>query len=157
MGHGEGITDQWDEGTLADVVEVGDFFAVEAEWPNDYNTELDFIVHKARARCWSGYDRCLRFRRRKKICGAAKTRRSPRLTGQSPRIVADRRENGAIAENRGGPPQKRGDRPESWRTAAKRAIRPETRRSVPITSVAPNRGDRLVDGAIALKNAAIAL
>ncbi|KAL3694695.1 hypothetical protein R1sor_008346 [Riccia sorocarpa] len=40
MGHGEGITDQWDEGTLADVLEVGDFFAVEAEWPNDYNAEF---------------------------------------------------------------------------------------------------------------------
>ncbi|KAL3676711.1 hypothetical protein R1sor_026659 [Riccia sorocarpa] len=40
MGQGEGITDRWDEGTLADVVEVGDFFAVEAEWPIDYNAEF---------------------------------------------------------------------------------------------------------------------
>ncbi|KAL3699983.1 hypothetical protein R1sor_018005 [Riccia sorocarpa] len=40
MGHGQGITDQWDEGSLADLVEVGEFFAVEAEWPNDYNAEF---------------------------------------------------------------------------------------------------------------------
>ncbi|KAL3701692.1 hypothetical protein R1sor_019714 [Riccia sorocarpa] len=40
MGHGEGIENQWDEGTLADLVEVGDFFAVEAEWPNDYDAEF---------------------------------------------------------------------------------------------------------------------
>ncbi|KAL3699796.1 hypothetical protein R1sor_017818 [Riccia sorocarpa] len=36
----EGITDQWDEGSLADLVEVGEFFAVKAEWPNDYNAEF---------------------------------------------------------------------------------------------------------------------
>ncbi|KAL3680960.1 hypothetical protein R1sor_023916 [Riccia sorocarpa] len=40
MGHGEGIENQWDEGTLIDLVEVGDFFAVEAEWPNDYDAEF---------------------------------------------------------------------------------------------------------------------
>ncbi|KAL3678963.1 hypothetical protein R1sor_021919 [Riccia sorocarpa] len=40
MGQGEGITDRWDERTLADVVEVGDFFAIEAEWPNDYNAKF---------------------------------------------------------------------------------------------------------------------
>ncbi|KAL3683358.1 hypothetical protein R1sor_001380 [Riccia sorocarpa] len=40
MGHGEGIENQWDEGTLADLVEVRDFFAVEAEWPNDYDAEF---------------------------------------------------------------------------------------------------------------------
>ncbi|KAL3686037.1 hypothetical protein R1sor_004059 [Riccia sorocarpa] len=40
IGHGQGIGDQWVEGTIADVVEVGDFFAVEAEWPNDYSAEF---------------------------------------------------------------------------------------------------------------------
>ncbi|KAL3694855.1 hypothetical protein R1sor_008506 [Riccia sorocarpa] len=40
IGHGQGILDQSDEGTIADLVEVGDFFAVEAEWPNDYSAEF---------------------------------------------------------------------------------------------------------------------
>ncbi|KAL3676804.1 hypothetical protein R1sor_026752 [Riccia sorocarpa] len=40
IGHGQGIGDQWEEGTIADVVEVGDFFAVEAEWPNDFSAEF---------------------------------------------------------------------------------------------------------------------
>ncbi|KAL3702355.1 hypothetical protein R1sor_020377 [Riccia sorocarpa] len=40
IGHGQDIPDQSDEGTIADLVEVGDFFAVEAEWPNDYSAEF---------------------------------------------------------------------------------------------------------------------
>ncbi|KAL3691754.1 hypothetical protein R1sor_005405 [Riccia sorocarpa] len=40
IGHGQGIPDQSDEGKIADLVEVGDFFAVEAERPNDYSAEF---------------------------------------------------------------------------------------------------------------------
>ncbi|KAL3691930.1 hypothetical protein R1sor_005581 [Riccia sorocarpa] len=40
IGHGQGIPDQSDEGTVVDLVEVDDFFAVEAEWPNDYSAEF---------------------------------------------------------------------------------------------------------------------
>ncbi|KAL3695545.1 hypothetical protein R1sor_009621 [Riccia sorocarpa] len=36
-----GYGHQSDEGTIADLVEVGDFFVVEVEWPNDYNAERE--------------------------------------------------------------------------------------------------------------------
>ncbi|KAL3686065.1 hypothetical protein R1sor_004087 [Riccia sorocarpa] len=40
IGDGQGISDQSDEGTIVDLVEVGDFFVVEVEWPNDYSAEF---------------------------------------------------------------------------------------------------------------------
>ncbi|KAL3675756.1 hypothetical protein R1sor_025704 [Riccia sorocarpa] len=43
IGPGQGVTEQWDKDDLADLIEVGDFFAAEAELDNDYDVEFWII------------------------------------------------------------------------------------------------------------------
>ncbi|KAL3697069.1 hypothetical protein R1sor_011145 [Riccia sorocarpa] len=43
IGQGQGVTEQWDKDDLADLIEVGDFFATEAELGNDYDAEFWII------------------------------------------------------------------------------------------------------------------
>jgi hypothetical protein len=60
MGVGEGGS-QWEDGSLAELVKLGDFYAVEAEHPNDWSADFyvlqcEEVLHKVEDRFTDGYN-----------------------------------------------------------------------------------------------------